>query len=317
MLLARLQAFTRAPQSHESAAGASRHDEEDRVPTRNRRGERAALGLRPICTLLLAAFLGAGCGGPPRPLQPRTYDLDELQRAAAAAPAATEPLVQLALLHRARGEPDLALQALGTALRRSRDDAPALTLLAKMFYECGRSADALRYFASRPLGGWPEPVRLDVALLLADVGERDAARGVLDGLRAGPYGGAAEANLAWLDLLDGDVAGASARLQQLSNAEPEVRNNKAVAMLQAGDVETSEALLRALVAEDERFTAARTNLALLRRHWRLDDGAAAEAEPATAAASRLSDQAVRAFLAGDIEDAAPPAPAEGSADAPQ
>ena len=206
---------------------------------------------RRICKLLQAAValaLLAGCGGARRTaLRPRTDDAEELRRAAAAAPADPAPWVHLALWHRERGQPDAALVSLRQALARNGDHVPALTLLALLLHENGRSAEALRYFAARPLGAWPEAVQLDIALLLAEAGYLDPAREALESLQHGPWQAAATANLAWLDLLEGDNAAAASRLRDLpAEAAPEVRNNLAVALLRNGDVAESEAMLQAL-----------------------------------------------------------------------
>ncbi len=271
---------------------------------------------RQICMLLrgaVALVLLGGCGTARRTaLRPRTDDGEELRRAAAAAPADPAPWVQLGLWHRERGQPDAALVSLRQALARDADHVPALTLLALLLHENGRSAEALRYFAARPLGAWPEPVQLDIALLLAEAGYVDPAREALEALQHGPWQAAASANLAWLDLLEGNSTAAASRLHDLpADAAPEVRNNLAVALLRNGDVAASEAMLRALVAADPAFAPAWENLGLLRRHWRLDDAGAAEAERRAPPASVLSDVAVQAFLTGTWEDAAPPAK-EGS-----
>jgi tetratricopeptide (TPR) repeat protein len=269
--------------------------------------------VRPVCTLGVGVVLGAalGCAGSRTgSLQPRTRDADALRAAAASTPLAPEPWVQLALLERERGQADAALAALQQALRRAPDDIPALTLVAKLFHECGRSADGLRYFASRPLAAWPEPVQLDLAVLLADAGAIEPARAALEGLRQGSLAEAAAANLAWLDLL----AGKPVTVPDAAAATLEAENNRAVALLRAGRVDESEAILRELVRREPHFAPARANLGLLLRHWRCDAEAAerVESESQEPVTVTLSDAAVDAFLQ-NTEDAAPPSAAPSDA----
>ncbi len=258
---------------------------------------------------MLVGLLGLlpACGAGRRDaLQPRTHDLESLRAEAAAQPESAAPHVQMALVHRQRGEHDQALAALRQALGRQPLHVASLTLSAQIFYECGRSAEGLRFFASRPLSEWPEPVRCDIALLLADIGETDGARQVLESLLATSVGAAANANLAWLDLLAGDNAAAATELE---NAEaPEARNNLAVALLRQGEVERSESILRDLVAAHPEFEPARTNLALLLQHWH-GDVQAAEAVASATQAPRLSDVAVHQFLNDLVEDTTSPQPA--------
>ncbi|HZL85057.1 MAG TPA: tetratricopeptide repeat protein [Candidatus Krumholzibacteria bacterium] len=262
----------------------------------------------------LLALLPACGAGRRDALQPRTHDLASLRAEAARHPESAAPHVQMALVHRQRGEHDQALASLRQALGREPLHVAALTLSAQIFYECGRSAEGLQFFASRPLSEWPEPVRCDIALLLADVGETDGARQVLESLRATSVGAAASANLAWLDLLAGDNAAAAT---QLENAQaPEARNNLAVALLRQGEVERSESLLRDLVAAHPEFEPARTNLALLLLHWH-GDAAAADAVAHAAQEPRLSDVAVHQFLNDLVEDTTSPPPNAGGPDGAQ
>jgi len=256
-----------------------------------------------VCVLAVLPACGAGRRDA---LQPRTHDLESLRREAATQPGSAAPHVQMALVHRQRGEHDQALAALRQALGREGLHVAALTLSAQIFYECGRSTEGLRFFASRPLSEWPEPVRCDIALLLADVGETDGARQVLESLRATSVAAAANANLAWLDLLAGDNAAAAAQLENARS--PEARNNLAVALLRQGEVERSESMLRDLVAAHPEFEPARTNLALLLEHWH-GDAPAAEMVARAARAPRLSDVAVHQFLNDLVEDTTAPQPA--------
>ena len=266
--------------------------------------------LRPVCKRLatvalplLVACAGSGLESPARRAA-------ELEAEAASHPQSAEPAFRLALLHDAQGDCDAALRDLRNALARDPQYEPALTHLARLLYETGRSAAGVRWFESRPLSSWPEAVRLDVALLLADVGRGEEARRILGELQAGPYREAAAANLAWLDVLEGNPNGAAERLAALHAPSPEARNNLAVLRLRAGEVDASEAILAELVQAKPDFAAARLNLALLRRHYRFDPTGAEKLEhdPAGAVAARaLSDASVQELLEGvPVEDAAPP-----------
>ena len=210
----------------------------------------------------------------------------------------------------AAGEHDAALRSLRAALVRAPDHEPALTLLARILYETGRSAEGVRYFAARPTPAWPEAVRLDVALLLAAAGQRREARRLLDELSGGAHAQAARANLAWLDLLEGRTEAAVTQLEELARRDesPQVLHNLALARLHAGDVAGSARLLERLVERD--FAPARHSLALLLRHYRFDDEAAAQVEQAAAPQAHLSDAAVEELLQG-AEDATPPSGAAG------
>ena len=308
MLFARIQAFHRWHRAADGRSCPFGHDAEEvhRMRNRRTRGETRHRGR--VCTLLagLLALLPACGAGRRDALVPRTHDLAALRAEAAAQPESAAPHVQMALVHRQRGEHDQALAALRQALGRQPLHVAALTLSAQIFYECGRSAEGLRFFASRSLPEWPEPVRCDIALLLADIGETDAARQVLESLRGTSVEAAAKANLAWLDLLAGDNAAAATELEHAET--PEARNNLAVALLRQGEVERSESMLRDLVAAHPEFEPARTNLTLLLQHWH-GDAQAAEAVARAAQAPRLSDIAVHQFLNDLVEDASPPPPA--------
>ena len=159
-------------------------------PARSRRSS--------ICILCIAALVAglAGCASGRRGLSAaRSRDAAALQREARAS-REPEPFYQLALLHYGQGDADAALAALHTALRRDPEYAPALTLVARVLHDTGRSAEGVRFFASRPANDWPPAVRLDLALLYADVGNTVRARELLQGIGDGAYADAAAANLA-------------------------------------------------------------------------------------------------------------------------
>ena len=298
---------------------ASPRDEEIEPAMRNigeRLRRRCVRVSRPVCKglavmvlPLLAACAGSGLESPARRAA-------ALEAEAAAHPQSAEPAFQLALLHDAQGDCDAALRDLRQALARDPNYEPALTHLARLLYETGRSAAGVRWFESRPLSAWPEAVRLDVALLLADVGRNEEARRILVDLQSGAQRDAAAANLAWLDVLEGNPNGAAERLAALHAPSPEARNNLAVLRLRAGDVDASEAILAELVQAKPDFAAARLNLALLRRHYRFDPAGAEKLEQdstRTVAARALSDASVQELLDGvPVEDAAPPAAVEGT-----
>ncbi|UCE02307.1 MAG: tetratricopeptide repeat protein [Candidatus Latescibacterota bacterium] len=280
------------------------------------RGERRRLTRR--CGLALVAALVwavAGCAGGSRgALQPRTRDVEALQREAAAQPHATEPLYQLALLAYAERRSDDAVRALHEALQRDPDYEPALTLWARLLFESGRSAEGVLWFARRPHAAWPEAVQLNLALLLADVGQSEVARRMLHELQEGVHAQAAAANLAWLDLVAGDAESATARLETLALGDdmaPQVLNNLALAHLHNGDVEASAGMLDILVQEHPDFAPAQLNRALLLRYFLFDDEAAAMAEQMaeSQAPPRLSDDVVQELLR-DSEDTSPATDAE-------
>lgn len=280
-------------------------------------GARRAFPGASLCTLAtwwLVGLVGAGCGGGARgALQPRTTDLAALQREAAADPAAVEPWYQMALVHAAQQRHDDAMRALHTALRRHGDYEPALTLMAKLFFESGRSVEGVQYFSTRALNTWSEPVRINVGLLLADAGRFDEARMLLGDAQHGPHAAAARANLAYLDWIEGDLESAGREFEALDRtlATPAARHNAALGQLVRGDAEGSAARLQGVADEHLELRAARVNLALVLRHWLFDDARAAalEAESLALAPPQLSAALVHELLrTGVVEDAAPKHP---------
>lgn len=257
------------------------------------------------------AFCGlVGCAsGRKAELSPRIRDEASLRTEAQARPADAEPLYQMALLHYGLQEPEPALHALQASLRRDANYTPSLALLAKLLHDAGRSAEGVKWFESRPLDDLADPVRLNVALLYADIGNTLKARRILKGLVQGQYADAANVNLAYLDLVDEqNLAAVRALEQQAARYQdvPEVENNLALAKLRAGDVEGATHILKDLAAQHPDFAPAQLNLALLLRNYLFDeDGAAhAQAHFDELGAPKLSPAAVQAF----IEDASPPPP---------
>ena len=109
--------------------------------------------------MVAALVLAVGCTSARRDLPAaRLADERALRAEAQAAPAAPEPLYQLALLHYGEGRAEAALGALGESLARDRGYVPSLALLAKLLHECGRSKEALRYFEKRGIDTLAEPV---------------------------------------------------------------------------------------------------------------------------------------------------------------
>ncbi len=267
-----------------------------------------------------------GCGGSRSgALQPRTHDLASLHQQAASHPDTPEPWYQMALVHAATHQYDDAVRALHAALQRSADYEPALTFMAKLFFESGRSVEGVHYFSSRGFEEWSEPVRVNVALLLADAGRTDDARRLLDAARNGAYADAARANLAYVDWLEGEHARAAQELDALSSADeiPAAAHNLALAHLHRGDVEGSAAILEELAQKHPELALASSNLALVLRHWLFEDARADvyDGRALASAPPHLSDSLVYELLFGaGTEDAAPsiedtsPAtdPAEGS-----
>jgi len=271
-------------------------------------------GAQVVACTLLAAILLAGCASGRRDLPtPRDTSVQKLRQEAAAAPQAAEPLYQMALLHYGNRAHVEALSALHEALRRDAHYVPALTLLAKLLHECGRSAEGIEYFARRPAPTWPEPVRLNLALLYADTGNTMQARKLLDGLAASAYADAAAANLAYLDLVDEDHPAAARRLQAdlARYAEtPAVLNNLALVHLRAGRVEDAVKLLRAVTERHPEFGEAQINYALVLRHYLFEEDGAAQARARFDAMSapRIDDPAMSEFLR--TEDTVPAVPDE-------
>jgi tetratricopeptide (TPR) repeat protein len=273
-----------------------------------------------LILLSLAGLAGCASGRGSLPAA-RSRDAALLQREARASRAA-EPYYQLALLHYAEDQPDAALDALHRALGRDPQYAPALTLLARLLHEGQRSAEGVRYFESRPLESWPEPVRLNLALLYADLGNTVQARRILEGLQHGSQAEAAAVNLAYLDLLDERPDAASdrlARLEQRYHDAPEVLNNLALAHLRSGDVERATRLLQDVAGRFPDFAPAQLNLALLLRHYLFDETGAARAEAHFDALGTppMSPAVVQRLFEPVVEDAAPPAPEPPAAAPPR
>jgi len=244
---------------------------------------------------------------------PRVRDEAALQAEAGAAPQAAEPYYQMALLRASEGNADGALDALRRALHRDPGYAPALALFAKMMHDAGRGADALQWFEGRDVGTLPEPVRVNVAVLYAEAGNTLQARKLLDGAAHGPWADAANANLAYVDLLDEQSDAAWQRLQTYLGPyaqSPEVLNNVALARVRAGDVDGGAAILRKLADSHPDFAAAQLNWALVLRNYYFDEDGAARAQAHLDAipAPHLGDAAVRDFFEPVHEDAAPPVP---------
>jgi tetratricopeptide (TPR) repeat protein len=291
-----------------------RHDEEFPSVT----GTRTACGMNSTrravavaCTLGAALWM-AGCASGRRDLPaPRDTSIEKLRQEASTTPQSAEPLYQMALLHYGQHRHPEALQALHEALGRDADYVPALALLPKLLHECGRSAEGIEYFARRPATSWPEPVRLNLALLYADTGNTMQARKLLDGLASGAYADAAAVNLAYLDLVDEDHAAAARRMQSdlARYADtPAVLNNLALVHLRAGRVEEAVRLLRAVTERHPEFGEAQLNYALVLRHYLFEEDGAARAQARFDALGvpRLADPALENFLR--TEDTAPPVP---------
>lgn len=260
------------------------------------------------CTLATAILL-AGCASGRRDLPtPRDTSLEKLRSEAAATPQAAEPLYQMALLHYGNGAHAEALKALHDALARDPNYVPALALLPKLLHECGRSAEGITFFARRPAPTWPEPVRLNLALLYADTGNTMQARKLLESLASSPYAASAAANLAYLDLVDEDHAAAARRMQaDLARYAdtPAVLNNLALVHLRAGRVAEAAKLLREVTERHPEFGEAHLNYALVLRHYLFEEDGAAQAQARFDALStpRLADPALDEFLR--TEDTAP------------
>lgn len=276
----------------------------------------AAFSWRSICVVCMTCSVLAGCASTRRGLpEPRLRDENALRSEAQAAPQAAEPLYQMSLLRYGEGNAEGALQALEAALGRDPGYAPALALFAKLMHDAGRSADALQLFADRKPETLPEAVRVNVALLYADTGNTLKARKLLQGAAAGPYAEAANANLAYLDLLDDRNDVAARQLETALGAyaqSPEVLNNVALARLRAGDVDGGARLLQEVAGKYPDFAPAQLNLALVLRNYLFDtDGAArAQAHFDAIRAPQVGDAAVHDFFDAGHEDAAPPLPAE-------
>jgi tetratricopeptide (TPR) repeat protein len=214
------------------------------------------------------------------------------------------------------------LVSLRQSLARDRAYAPSLALLTKLMHDAGRSAEALQYFKKLPLDTLPEPVRLNVALLYADVGNTVQARKLLQGLTTGAWADAAEVNLVYLDLVDEDNGVAAKRLEGglgRFGDTPEAVNNRALALLRAGDVEAGARLLKELAAEHPEFGAAQLNLALLLRHYLFDATGAerAQAHFDALGTARVDDAAWQRFLEPAGEDASSPVPQAPATSGPE
>jgi tetratricopeptide (TPR) repeat protein len=261
--------------------------------------------------MALACTLGCASGRRGLPAA-RSGDAEALQREARQS-RAPEPYYQLALLHYAQEHPDAALEALHRALGRDPEYLPALTLLARLLHEGQRSAEGVRYFESRPLEAWPEPVRLNLALLYADLGNTVQARRILEELVDGPQAEAAAVNLAYLDLIDERHDAAEQRLARLEarfHDAPEVLNNLALARLRRGDVEGAGRVLQDVAGRFPDFAPAQLNLALYLRHYLFDDDGAgrAQAHFDALAPPHLAPAVVQRLFEPVVEDAAPPPP---------
>ena len=280
---------------------------------------RRAPARRSICVVCMTWIALAGCASTRQGLPaPRMRDEGALRSEAQAAPQSAEPLYQMALLRYADGHAEGALQALGASLGRDPGYAPSLALFAKLMHDAGRSADALPLFERQKLDTLPEAVRVNVALLYADTGNTLKARKLLQGAAAGPCADAANANLAYLDLLDdrNDVAARQLQTALGPYAEsPEVLNNVALARVRAGDVEGGAKLLREVAGKYPDFAAAQLNLALVLRNYLFDAPGAARAQAHFDAigSPQIGDGAVRDFFDPGHEDAAPPLPPEPKA----
>ncbi len=293
----------------------TRSDAEQRMSVR-------ASGRRSICDALLGAALlaAAGCASGRHDLpSPRIRDEAALQTEAKTTHSA-EPFYQMALLRAGQGQTEPALAALKASLDRDPAYAPSLTLLAKLLHDSGRSAEGVHYFESKKLDTLPDAVRLNVALLYADVGNTLKARKLLQGTAQGTCADAANANLAYLDLVDDQNATAAQRLEKNLGAyadNPEIVNNVALARLRAGDVETGARLLRELTEKHPEFAPAQLNLALVLRNYLFDEDGATRAQAHFDAigAPHIGDPAWHDFLEPGHEDAAPPLPAVPEASA--
>ena len=272
------------------------------------------------CAVALAVLFVSGCATGRKSLlpAPRVRDAGALRAEAAARPADAEPFYQLALLHAGSSVSDSALVALANGLRRDPGHVPSLALLARLLHDAGRSDEALHYYEARGVDTFPDVVKIDIALLYADVGNTLHARKLLEPLSGGPQAAAVAANLAYLDLLDEDNATALAALEAQAARfpdSPEVQQNLALARLRAGDVESGARLLEKVAAQHPEFATGQHNLVLLLRHYRFDaEGAARVAARAEALdRARQSELVLERILKPGAEDAAPPTPQTAAA----
>ena len=172
--------------------------------------------------------------------------------------------------------------ALRSSLERDPGYAPALSLLSKLHYDGGRHAEAIALLEaarSRP-GAFPQGVPPELlaglALHYEATGRHDlAAALVADANRAGP--GRARSAVTYVTLRGGDAAArelASAALDENSRSAAN-QNNAGIAKLKAGDPKSARALFMRAIELDPTLPGPYYNLAILERHYRFDEAAAA------------------------------------------
>ncbi len=173
--------------------------------------------------------------------------------------------------------------ALKASLRRDPSYAPALSLLAKLYYDAGRHAEAVELLESartRPgafAGGVPQEITSGLALHYEALGRHDLAAALVGNASRSATGPARSAAV-YVTLRGESARGAtdlaSAAVEEDAKSAAN-HNNYGITKLKAGDPKSArKAFLRAIELDPE-LPGPYYNLAILERYYRFDDVAAA------------------------------------------
>jgi len=253
-----------------------------------RRAERAALA----CALTLAAFASGGCAfthflhRTSAALVPvsvplvQSFDdkVRDAEQQASLAPAEPYWPYHIAELYAGADSLPRAERALGEALARDPNYAPALALESKLAFDQGRHLEAITMLEAakqrRPLT--PE-LAAGLAMHYDAIGRTDLAGGTLATLARSEQ---TDVNVARVAVtLEGATPDSAAALAaDLVHRHPHdaaCQNNYGITRLRAGDADAAGAAFEKAIDLNPRLPGPYYNLAILEKFYRLDDQAAA------------------------------------------
>ncbi len=169
--------------------------------------------------------------------------------------------------------------SLQRALTRDAGYAPALALLAKIYYDTGRFEQGVRLLegARATPGRFPDgfPPELSAALALHDeaLGRHDQAAQAMRDVPKGRAGSVGVFVTLRGDSPDSAAAAAAALVREHPKSAAD-QNNFGIARLRAGDPEAAAKAFQRAIEIDPTLPGPYYNLAILEKFYRLDDAAA-------------------------------------------
>ena len=171
------------------------------------------------------------------------------------------------------------------ALHRDPNYAPALSMLAKLYFDHGRYEEGVQLL--EPVRQHPDAFAADdraallagLALHEESLGRSESARGILTGIGQRDLGHTGSAMV--YVLLHGDKPDSAGDLAAKTlNDGPSSAinlNNYGIARLRAGDVEAARRAFMSAIERDPTLPGPYYNLAILGKFYRFDDAGAADA----------------------------------------